>query len=116
LNYGADYTGRGPRGYHRTDDRIREDVCDRLTDEPRVDASDIEIQVDNGEVTLAGSVRTREEKRFTEDVVERVSGVREVNNSLKVRPPDEVLGTARSGASMLGLTETPPPPQPTKNK
>jgi hypothetical protein len=116
-DYGADYRGRGPRGYHRTDDRIREDVCDRLTDEPRIDASDIEIQVNNGEVTLAGSVRTREEKRFTEDVVERVSGVREVTNSLKVRPPDEVLGTARSGASVLGLTETPPPPQPTtKNK
>jgi osmotically-inducible protein OsmY len=104
------YTGRGPRGYQRTDDRIREDVCDMLTDDHRVDASDIDIQVSKGEVTLAGSVRTREEKRFTEDIVERVSGVREVNNNLKVRPADDVIGTARSGSAVLGLTDTPPPP------
>jgi hypothetical protein len=107
---GPDYTGRGPRGYQRGDDRIREDICDRLTDDSRIDAADVEVQVKGGEVTLAGSVRTKEEKRFTEDVVERITGVREVNNTLKVRPADEVLGTARSGASsVLGLTDTPPP-------
>ncbi len=108
---GTSYAGRGPRGYQRGDDRIREDVCDRLTDDPRIDASDMDIQVKGGEVTLAGSVRTRDEKRYTEDLVERITGVREVNNNLKVRPADEVLGTARSGASsVLGLTDTPPPP------
>ena len=69
------------------------------------------MHVENAEVTLAGSVRTRDEKHFTEIVVERIMGVREVNNNLKVRPPDEVLGTARSGASTLGLTETPPRPE-----
>ncbi len=106
----TNYVGRGPRGYQRTDDRIREDVCDLLTDDPRVDASDIDIQISKGEVTLAGSVRTRDEKRVTEDIVERISGVREVNNNLKVRPADEVIGTARSGSSMLGLSDTPPPP------
>jgi osmotically-inducible protein OsmY len=104
------YTGRGPRGYQRGDERIREDICDRLTDDSRVDASDIEVHVKGGEVTLAGSVRSRIEKRVTEDVAEQVSGVREVNNNLKVRAADEVLGTARSGASPLGLTDTPPPP------
>ena len=111
----GNYSGRGPRGYRRGDERIREDVCERLTEDPRIDASDVEIQVSNGEVTLAGSVRTRDEKHFTEDVVERIVGVREVNNNLKVKPPDEVLGTARSGASMLGLTET-PPPEPSRTK
>lgn len=104
------YTGRGPRGYTRGDERIREDVCDRLTDDPRIDASDIDVQVKGGEVTLNGSVRTRDEKRFTEDVIERISGVRDVNNHLKVKPADEVIGTARSGSSVLGLTDAPPPP------
>ena len=104
------YVGRGPKGYRRGDERIREDVCDRLTDDPRIDAGDIDVQVKDGEVTLSGSVRTREEKRFTEDVIERISGVRDVNNHLKVKPADEVLGTARSGSSVLGLTDTPPPP------
>lgn len=111
---GSSYAGRGPRGYQRGDERIREDVCDRLTDDPRIDASDVDVQVKGGEVTLAGSVRTRDEKRYTEDLIERITGVREVNNNLKVRPADEVLGTARSGASsVLGLTDT-PPPQPTR--
>ena len=105
------YSGRGPRGYQRGDERIREDICERLTEDPRIDASDVEVHVANAEVTLAGSVRTRDEKHFTENVVERIMGVREVNNNLKVRPPDEVLGTARSGASTLGLTETPPRPE-----
>jgi osmotically-inducible protein OsmY len=109
------HAGRGPRGYRRGDERIREDVCDRLTDDPRIDASDIDIQVKEGEVTLAGSVRSRDEKRFTEDLVERISGVRDVNNHLKVRAADEVIGTARSGASVLGLTDAPPPPA-TKTK
>jgi osmotically-inducible protein OsmY len=110
------YSGRGPRGYQRGDERIREDICERLTEDPRIDASDVEVQVVNAEVTLAGSVRTRDEKHFTESVVERIMGVREVNNNLKVRPPDEVLGTARSGSSMLGLTETPPPQSSPKTK
>lgn len=104
------YAGRGPRGYQRGDERIREDICDRLTDDHRIDASDIEVQVNKGEVTLAGSVRSREEKRCAEDVIERISGVRDVNNHLKVKPADEVLGTARSGASVLGLSDNPPPP------
>jgi len=73
------------------------------------------VRVNQGEVTLAGSVRSRDEKRFTEDLVEKISGVREVNNNLKVRRADEVLGTARSGASVLGLSDNPPPPaQPNK--
>ena len=38
-----DYAGRGPRGYRRSDDRIGEDVCDRLTDDPALDASGIEV-------------------------------------------------------------------------
>jgi osmotically-inducible protein OsmY len=106
---GTNYSGRGPRGYQRTDERIREEVCDRLTDDPRVDASDIEVSIKGGELTLSGSVRTREEKRFAEDVVERTTGVREINNHLRVRPANEVLGTARSGSAVLGLNDTPPP-------
>ena len=106
---GQNYAGRGPRGYQRSDERIREEVCDRLTDDPRIDASDIEVHMKGGEITLSGSVRTREEKRFTEDLVERITGVREVNNDLRVRPATEVIGTARSGAAVLCLNDTPPP-------
>jgi BON domain len=106
-----DYRGRGPRGYQRSDARVFEDICDRLTVDPRIDASDVEVDVKAAEVTLRGSVRSREEKRYAEDVVEHVMGVRDVNNHLKVSRSDHVIGTARSGASSpLGLTDTPPPP------
>ncbi len=51
------HRGRGPKGYLRSDSRINEDVHDRLTDHPRLDASDISVSVENGEVTLSGFVR-----------------------------------------------------------
>ena len=90
------FSGRGPKGYQRSDDRIREDVCDRLADDPHLDASDIEITVRNGEVTLAGFVRDRSDKRHAEDITEHISGVREVNNSLRVnrgsQNPGDVIG------------------------
>jgi osmotically-inducible protein OsmY len=103
-----DYTGMGPRGYRRSDARMFEDICDRLTVDPRVDASDVEVVVKDGDVTLNGSVRSREEKRYAEDLVEHVMGVHDVSNHLKVSR--EVIGSARSGANaQLGLTDTPPP-------
>jgi osmotically-inducible protein OsmY len=89
------YTGRGPKGYQRSDERIREDVCDRLADDPHIDASDIEISVQNAEVTLSGFVRSRYDKRHAEDVVETISGVRDVNNALRInrgQNPGDVIG------------------------
>jgi osmotically-inducible protein OsmY len=80
------YMGRGPKGYRRADERIKEDVCDRLTQHGQIDASDIDVQVQNGEVTLSGVVDDRPAKRMAEDVVESVSGVKDVHNQLKVRP------------------------------
>ena len=79
------YSGRGPKGYTRSDDRIKEDVCDRLTDDPEVDASNIEVSVANCEVTLSGTVDSREAKRRAEDCAENVSGVRNVQNSIRVQ-------------------------------
>ncbi len=79
------HRGRGPRGYTRSDDRIREDVSDRLTDNPILDATEIEVVVVSGEVTLSGRVDSRYSKRLAEDVAEDVSGVQHVQNNLRVR-------------------------------
>lgn len=79
-----DYRGRGPRGYRRSDERIREDVCELLTDDPYLDASNMEVQVKDCEVTLSGSVSSREDKRRAEGLSERVSGVSDVHNHLRV--------------------------------
>ncbi|MBX7174549.1 MAG: BON domain-containing protein [Pyrinomonadaceae bacterium] len=78
------HRGRGPRNYKRSDDRIKEDVNDRLTDYSYLDASDIEVEVSNGEVTLTGTVDSRYSKRIAEDLAEDVSGVTNVENRLRV--------------------------------
>lgn len=78
------HRGRGPKGYVRSDDRIREDVCDRLSDDSLVDASDIEVSVMGREVTLSGTVQSREERRRAEDCAERVTGVSHVQNNLRL--------------------------------
>jgi osmotically-inducible protein OsmY len=77
--------GIGPRGYKRSEDRVREDVSDRLTDDPWLDASEIEVEVRGDEVTLNGHVSTRQDKRRAEDMALAVSGVAEVQNNLRVR-------------------------------
>jgi hypothetical protein len=78
------FVGRGPKGYQRSDDRIRDEICDCMTDDPLLDASEIEVDVKQGEVTLCGSVNSRDQKRRAEDVAERISGVRDVTNQLRV--------------------------------
>jgi osmotically-inducible protein OsmY len=79
-----DHRGRGPRGYRRSDERVREDVSDRLCDDPFVDASDIEVSVGGGEVTLGGAVDSRDARRRAEIIAEGVSGVTHVQNNLRV--------------------------------
>jgi hypothetical protein len=79
------HSGKGPKGYSRSDDRIREDVCDRLTEDSQIDASEIDVKVSNCEVTLAGTVDSREAKRRAEDCAESISGVRNVQNNIRVQ-------------------------------
>ena len=89
-HYG-EHRGRGPKNYARSDDRIRDDVNDRLTDDPHIDASDIEVSVSNHEVTLSGRVNSRFAKRHAEDIAESVSGVTHVQNNLRVQQPTEAM-------------------------
>ncbi len=78
------HRGKGPMNYQRSDERIRELVCEALTEDHNVDASNIEVTVKNGEVTLTGTVENRMQKRMAEDVVEQCSGVYDVHNQLRV--------------------------------
>ncbi|MDX9875501.1 MAG: BON domain-containing protein [Spongiibacteraceae bacterium] len=79
------HRGRGPKGYVRSDERIREEVCERLTHDHAVDASDVTVECKDGIVTLMGSVERRRDKHQVEDVVENVVGVTDIENRLKVR-------------------------------
>lgn len=78
------HAGLGPRGYGRSPERIREDVCDLLTEDGLLDARDIEVKVEGSEVTLKGTVPDRPSKRRAEDLAERISGVVDVHNRLRI--------------------------------
>lgn len=88
------FAGRGPKNYRRSDQRIQEEVCDRLTSDPQVDASEIQVSVKDGEITLEGSVGERRMKRIAEDCAESVAGVNQVHNRLRVE--EEGAGRTQS--------------------
>ena len=98
----GEHRGKGPRGYERSQDRIMEDVCERLTFDERVDASEIEVKVDQHEVILTGTVTTREEKRRAEDLAESIPGVRNVENRIKVVAPG--VGTTETMNTVIRKT------------
>ena len=78
------YRGKGPRNYKRSDQRIREIVCELLCNDPYVDASDIEVEVRNGEVVMTGSVADRYAKRIAEDLAATILGVVNVESRIHV--------------------------------
>jgi hypothetical protein len=97
VGYGGgrvSFRGRGPKNYRRGDDRILEEVNERLTDDHDVDASDVEVRVENGEVTLSGTVNSRHEKRMAEDIAESCQGVVDVHNRLRVADRETLIGKA----------------------
>ncbi len=79
------HAGKGPKGYNRSDDRIKEDICEMLTHHSEIDATEITVDVKKGIVTLSGTVESRQIKRITEEFVERSSGVKDIQNDLQVK-------------------------------
>jgi osmotically-inducible protein OsmY len=109
---GTSHTGRGPKGYERSDERLREIICERLTDDPWIDASDVTIEVANKTVKLSGTVNNRQTKYEIEELIERTTNVREIDNQLKVQAPqgqgqgssrsDQATNTSRTNAPQSG--------------
>jgi hypothetical protein len=92
-----EFIGKGPRGYSRSDERIKEDVCERLA-HGYLDASEIDVSVTAGEVTLEGLVRSRDDRRLAEDIIEGVFGVKDVDNKLKVKKETSTSVSTAAGA------------------
>lgn len=79
------FAGKGPKGYKRSDERLIEDISERLSDHPRIDASEIEVRIEEGIAILTGTVSDRQCKRLAEEISESVSGVRDVRNELRLQ-------------------------------
>ncbi len=93
------FTGRGPKGYVRPDERIWEEVNERLEEDGEIDATDVSVQVENGEVILEGAVDHRRTRRLAEDLAESVRGVRDVHNRLRVEPREGAVDVDVQGRS-----------------
>ncbi len=87
----TDHSGRGPKGYQRRDENIYEDVCQTLKLSPDVDASNLEVEVKDGNVFLRGTVPTRAIKRMAELEIENISGVKDVQNLLTIGPGENYV-------------------------
>lgn len=84
----TNYRGRGPKGYRRSDESIQEDACEALYRSSEVDATNIEVFVHKGIVTLKGFVEDRNQKKMAESAIENLSGIDDVYNELRVKNHD----------------------------
>lgn len=98
------HTGRGPKGFKRSDERIKEEVCEMLSRDGSIDADDIDVEVKEGEVTLTGTVPEKRMKRLAEDCIEHCFGVKDVTNNIRVKASD--LSTSSSLSSSTSSSTT----------
>lgn len=84
LREDGPYRGRGPQGWSRSDQRIHEHVCEALTESPLLDAREIEVEVEDGVVTLRGEVPQHSDPHLAESLARRSSGVKDVRVELTV--------------------------------
>ena len=101
------FAGRGPKNYRRSDERIQEDVNQALCDHPDLDASEIEVAVKNGEVTLRGTVPDRYSKRLAEEAIERLPGVADVRNEIRMSASGQQgMSSGQSHQTTFGQTHS----------
>jgi hypothetical protein len=81
--YNWNHIGKGPRDYTRSDQRVHDDVCEILTRDKNVDASEVEVNVNSGVVTLTGKVEDRLMKKYTGKLVDNIPGVKDLHNLLE---------------------------------
>ncbi|MBI4312252.1 MAG: BON domain-containing protein [Chloroflexi bacterium] len=73
--------------FTKTDSRIQQDVLEELKWDPRVEETDVGVEVDNGIVTLTGTVTSLAKRIAAQEAAHRVKGVLDVANTIVVRPP-----------------------------
>ena len=107
---GRSYRGMGPKSYTRSDERLLEDINERLTEDDYLDASEITVRCVNGVITLEGTVSERWMKHRAEDLADASSGVKQVDNRIQVQSSSSRMGSERSsentGTSAQGRTSS----------
>ena len=82
-------TNSGPRSRRKPDESLRQEIREILTADPELEATDIEVEVEGGAVTLRGAVVDSDARLLAEELVESLAGVREVHNRLRVEREED---------------------------
>jgi hypothetical protein len=78
------YYGLGPKGYKRSDMRLKDEACLLMNQDPILDSTNIQIDVLNNVIYLRGIVDSRRDKKRAEVLVEDIYGIEDVQNQLKI--------------------------------
>jgi osmotically-inducible protein OsmY len=102
---GSQRARRGPKGYKRSDERLKEDISERLMNNAYIDAAEVTVDVQNGKVTLEGTVPERRMKHQIEDLVDNCPGVQDIENRVRVARGESGSSggeTSQSGSATAG--------------
>lgn len=92
----------------RTDRQIRRSVVSQLEWDPMVERGDVAVDVEDGEVTLSGTVASRSEKIAAREAARQVGGVRWVEDELEISEPAAVDQDWAVKSSIRSLLEINP--------
>lgn len=99
--------GSGPKGYQRSDERLKEDISERLMESHYIDSSDVSVEVRGAKVVLEGTVPSRQMKHAIEDLVDVCPGVQDIDNRVRVANPlTRQSGQSQTTGQSQGLTGT----------
>lgn len=88
----------GPKGYQRSDERLKEDISERLMEAYHIDSSEVTVDVRGAKVTLEGMVPSRHMKHAIEDLVDCCPGVLDIDNRIRVTGPN-YQGSSPTGSA-----------------
>lgn len=96
------YGRQTPKGYTRSDERIKDDVCEHLYHANDIDLSDVSIETRNGTLILEGTVPERRMKHRIEDIAEQCIGVSDVENRIRVSRGESFRAQGQDNAGARG--------------
>ena len=77
--------GKGPKGYKRSPERIKDDACEILARDFELDASGISVELDDRVLILKGEVASRRDKRRAEWLLDELPGIEDIRNLLTIK-------------------------------
>jgi osmotically-inducible protein OsmY len=98
---------QGPKGYTRSDERLREDISERLMQAYDIDSSEVTVQVLSGKVVLEGTVPSRFMKHAIEDIADSAPGVQDVDNRVRVTSSGSRWGSSQDAGSVASNANNP---------